>query len=217
MQRAGWPKGRMQVLGMMSGTSLDGVDAALLDTDGETIFDFGRSGCRPYAAAEVDILHAALGRWPGEPDVAAAAALSIDAHAALAADFPEAAAIGYHGQTLAHDPGGRGSHQAGPGWLLARRTGRPVVWDFRSEDLRQGAGALGSGVGRVQNPAVLRRRPAPPRQQRQRRQQAPEGKGQAVAAQPGHRGTVSATAPGPVAAVRWRNSSSSAIASRATS
>lgn len=128
----------MQILGMMSGTSLDGVDAAVLDTDGEAIFGFGRSGYRAYGGNESAVLHAALGQWPGGPDVAAAAALTEEAHAALAADFPEAEAIAFHGQTLAHDPGGRGTHQAGQGWRLARRTGRPVIWDFRSEDVRQG-------------------------------------------------------------------------------
>ncbi|HRO13466.1 MAG TPA: anhydro-N-acetylmuramic acid kinase, partial [Paracoccus sp. (in: a-proteobacteria)] len=85
-----------------------------------------------------DVLHAALGRWRGERGVAQAAVLSVATHAELARDFPEAGPIGFHGQTLAHDPRGQGTHQAGQGWELARATGRRVVWDFRTEDVRQG-------------------------------------------------------------------------------
>jgi 1,6-anhydro-N-acetylmuramate kinase len=60
------------------------------------------------------------------------------AHAELLARFGAADAVAFHGQTLAHDPGGRGTHQAGDGARLAALTGRTVVWDFRSADVAAG-------------------------------------------------------------------------------
>ncbi|WP_319824145.1 anhydro-N-acetylmuramic acid kinase [Thalassovita sp.] len=126
------------VLGTMSGTSLDGVDAAMVLTDGERILDFGDSGYRPYSAAEQAVLRAALGGWPGDPGVAEAASLVEDAHLELLRGIGGASLIGFHGQTLAHDPDGRGTHQAGDGARLAEELRIPVVWDFRSADVRMG-------------------------------------------------------------------------------
>ncbi|MDJ0826672.1 MAG: anhydro-N-acetylmuramic acid kinase [Rhodobacter sp.] len=129
--------GPVWALGAMSGTSLDGVDAALLRTDGEAVFEFGETGYRPYSDAERAVLRAALGRWPGEPGVEAAAEVVETAHAELLCRF-RADLVGVHGQTLAHDPRGRGTHQAGDGALLAEVLGVPVVWDFRMADVQLG-------------------------------------------------------------------------------
>ncbi|RBI82870.1 anhydro-N-acetylmuramic acid kinase [Rhodosalinus halophilus] len=129
--------GPVWALGAMSGTSLDGVDAALLRTDGERVLEFGRSDYREYSGPERAVLRAALGKWPGA-DLDAAARVVQHAHEVLLAEFPEAGIVGFHGQTLAHDPKGRGTHQLGCGAALARALNRPVVWDFRSADVRLG-------------------------------------------------------------------------------
>lgn len=126
------------VLGTMSGTSLDGVDAAMLRTDGVAILEFGPDAYRPYTPAEQTVIRAAFGKWPGEAGVAEAAEVVETAHAEVLARFTGAEMIGFHGQTLAHDPANRRTHQAGNGGLLAGALGLPVVWDFRSSDVAMG-------------------------------------------------------------------------------
>lgn len=131
-------EGPIWVAGAMSGTSLDGVDAALLKTDGRAILAFGEARYRPYRNAEREVIRAALGFWPGDVGVAAAAEAVETAHAAVLSRLDGAAMVGFHGQTLAHDPKGRGTHQAGDGQVLADVLGLPVVWDFRSSDVQLG-------------------------------------------------------------------------------
>ncbi|MDP4032445.1 MAG: anhydro-N-acetylmuramic acid kinase [Pseudorhodobacter sp.] len=131
-------RGAIWALGTMSGTALDGVDAALLRTDGQRLFEFGDTAYRPYTATERATIRAALGQWPGDRDVEAAAEVVETAHAELLSRFKGAEVIGFHGQTLAHAPRGRGTHQAGSGAVLAEVLRLPVVWDFRSNDVRMG-------------------------------------------------------------------------------
>ncbi|NRA99465.1 MAG: anhydro-N-acetylmuramic acid kinase [Rhodobacteraceae bacterium] len=128
----------LRVIGTMSGTSLDGVDAAVVVTDGITVFEHGETGYRPYSEREQQVLRAALGTWPNAPEAKAAAEVVETAHAELLSGFDKADAVGFHGQTLAHDPHGRGTHQAGNGALLAEVLEVPVVWDFRSADVGMG-------------------------------------------------------------------------------
>ncbi|WP_377505824.1 anhydro-N-acetylmuramic acid kinase [Octadecabacter sp. R77987] len=129
--------GTVRALGAMSGTSLDGVDVAVIDTDGHSISGFGDTGYHPYSKAERTVLHGALGQWQSQvgDDVIA---LIEDTHVTAMAGFEGVDLAGFHGQTLAHDPGGRGTHQAGDGQRIANRLGLPVVWDFRSADVRLG-------------------------------------------------------------------------------
>jgi anhydro-N-acetylmuramic acid kinase len=131
-------KGAIWALGAMSGTSLDGVDASMLLTDGHQIMGFGPSAYRPYTTAEQSTIRAAFGLWPGDPGVAAAAAVVEDAHAEVLGRFSGVDLVGFHGQTLAHDPAHGRTHQAGDGALLAQALDLPVVWDFRSADVQMG-------------------------------------------------------------------------------
>lgn len=124
-------------LGAMSGTSLDGVDAAMVLTDGHRVLEFGETGYRAYSDAERAVLRRALGRWDG-PEVAAASEIVETAHAELLAGFKGAELIGFHGQTTSHRPEAGATHQAGNGALLAEALGVPVVWDFRTTDMTLG-------------------------------------------------------------------------------
>ncbi|WP_127112259.1 anhydro-N-acetylmuramic acid kinase [Shimia sediminis] len=126
-----------RALGAMSGTSLDGVDAAVIETDGESIFQFGETGYRAYDADERAVLSAALGAWAGERAEAAASVVEA-AHIEVLRDFTDVDLVGFHGQTLAHDPRGKGTCQVGDGQVLASALDLPVVWDFRSADVQLG-------------------------------------------------------------------------------
>ena len=125
---------RLRVIGTMSGTSLDGVDAAVLETDGIDILGFGQTEFRAYAEEERSVLRAALGSWRADD----AAALVEAAHAEVLSRFEAPDLVGFHGQTLAHDPGGQGTYQAGDGAQLAETLGWPVAWDFRTADVQMG-------------------------------------------------------------------------------
>lgn len=127
----------VRAVGTMSGTSLDGIDAAELLTDGITIHGFGETSYRAYSAKEREVLRSAFGRWPGE-DTDASAELVETTHADVLSRFDSAEVVGFHGQTVAHDPGGRGTHQLGDGQILAEVLQKPVVWDFRSSDVALG-------------------------------------------------------------------------------
>ncbi|AHM04878.1 Anhydro-N-acetylmuramic acid kinase [Roseibacterium elongatum DSM 19469] len=129
---------RWRMAGAMSGTSLDGVDLAVIETDGQRIVAFGETRYRPYDARERAVLRDALGTWPGDDRAKAAARVVEAAHLEALDGLEPVEALGFHGQTLAHDPEGARTHQAGDGARLAQASGRQVIWDFRSTDMQLG-------------------------------------------------------------------------------
>ena len=152
LERLG-PGAPIWAMGMMSGTAMDGVDAAFLLTDGETIAAFGPSAFQPYALREAKSLLLGLqavggadtatlrapARWPLALRAAAATATETDARAAEALAARRAPAlIGFHGQTLAHRPAEGFTLQVGSPARLAARLGAPVAGDFRSADMAAG-------------------------------------------------------------------------------
>jgi anhydro-N-acetylmuramic acid kinase len=143
---------KLLAIGLMSGTSLDGVDAALIETDGE-------GHVRPIAFAGDDYTgdeRAAIRRAveralemksPGDDPVIATAermltARHADAVERLLADAGVAAerigVVGFHGQTIAHRPDRGWTWQIGDGAGLADRLGIPVVDQLRIADVAAG-------------------------------------------------------------------------------
>ena len=133
----------MLALGLMSGTSLDGVDAALVSTDGVTVERFGAALTKPYEPAMRERLRSVLG---GVGPVAEVEAELTAFHAQVVAELLGKAdldaqavdVVGFHGHTILHRPQCRRTWQIGDGEMLARLTGIPVVNDFRSNDVLAG-------------------------------------------------------------------------------
>lgn len=147
----------MRVLGFMTGTSLDAVDMAILETDGETISAFGPAGERKLTDATRDVMLEATKQalaWPrGAPEPATfaeAARVGAEEHFAAAEEFLAANGlawsdidlIGMHGQTVLHERPKDGvpgrTVQLGDAALLARLSGVPVAYDFRTADVAAG-------------------------------------------------------------------------------
>src|SRR5690348_15207800 len=120
-------------LGLMSGTSLDGVDVASLATDGERNIDAGPAETFPYPSGFRDRLRGALGGAGPRAEISAIEAeltrLHADAVARFREHFPQVGIelIGFHGHTILHRPEERRTWQIGDGALLARLTGTDVV------------------------------------------------------------------------------------------
>ena len=161
--------GVVRAIGLMSGTSLDGVDVALIETDGERIAALGPTGYRPYSDDERALLRAALeegvrlkDRWSRPGVLAEADDFVTRVHAEaveafLTAEHIDRAAVsivGFHGQTVLHRPAARLTVQIGDGAALAKRLGMAVAYDFRAADVA--AGGQGAPLVPVFHQALAR-------------------------------------------------------------
>ncbi len=144
---------RKTAIGLMSGTSMDGIDIALLHTDGENQVERGPSMAVPYEQGFRDRLKQALvqagelnDRTARPGDLAAIERNLTLRHAVAVNDFlhrnglkpGEIDVIGFHGQTVLHRPDQALTVQLGDGQLLADMTGIPVVYDIRANDMVHG-------------------------------------------------------------------------------
>lgn len=132
----------LTALGLMSGTSLDGIDAAIIETDGEGVRNTGPAATVAYDPGLRESIRSLLGS-DGDADVAHRLTLKhaevvrtlLTGNGIAAADID---VIGFHGHTILHRPQAGISRQIGDGALLARQTGIPVVDDFRGRDVAAG-------------------------------------------------------------------------------
>ena len=129
-------------VGLMSGTSLDGIDVALIKTDGVRVLPFGPWLTRRYQESLRIQIAQALGS-SGTPELSRAVALAHnDAVHALLLDAglnkSSIRVIGFHGHTLMHRPKDKLTVQSGDGGYLAELTGIDVVSNFGSKDVADG-------------------------------------------------------------------------------
>src|SRR5580704_9128123 len=143
----------MTAIGLMSGTSLDGVDIALIETDGKRVQSFGPSGYRPYTDTERGLLRQALTEAVHLPQRDARPGVLREAERAVTIAHAEAVAaftaqnrisredidiVGFHGQTVLHRPAQKMTVQIGDAAALAKAIHIPVMHDFRAADVAAG-------------------------------------------------------------------------------
>jgi len=143
----------MRAIGLMSGTSMDGIDIAVIETDGETVARFGPSAVHFYQEHEEAAIRRAMeaavslrAREERPPMIAQAEAISTVLHASAVnmfldvnnIDRASVDVVGFHGQTVLHRPAERLTVQIGNGAQLAAETRLPVVYDFRAADVAAG-------------------------------------------------------------------------------
>src|SRR5213593_3537209 len=143
---------RAVAIGLMSGTSYDGVDVALIETDGETIGRLGPTGYRPYNDQEREVVRRAIAVAVHLTDRNARPAMLPEAEE-LVTDM-HAEAVACHGQTGRHRTERGLTIQLCNGKALAGRLGIPVVYDFRAADVA--AGGHGAPMVPVFHRAMLR-------------------------------------------------------------
>ena len=162
----------MTALGLMSGTSMDGIDLAVISTDGENHVERGPSSFVAYEAAFSRRIEEALETAkdivertarPGdlerlEREITLRHAGAVER---LLLNLPEPwrkpDVIGFHGQTVLHRPGQALTVQLGDGPLLAEKTGLPVAWDMRANDMVHGG--QGAPLAPVYHAALARSLP----------------------------------------------------------
>jgi anhydro-N-acetylmuramic acid kinase len=155
----------VSALGLMSGTSMDGIDVAALLTDGEWHAVAGPALTVPYPEDFCERLRGVLGGAGPVAEITGVEAELTRLHAAAIGEFrrrhPEVRVelIGFHGHTILHRPAERRTWQLGDGALLARLAGSDVVNDFRSADVA--AGGEGAPLAPLYHAALAAGRPKP--------------------------------------------------------
>lgn len=139
-------------IGLMSGTSMDGIDVAMLRTDGISV-EAGPSFFVPYDAAFRRRLEASLETAKGidrreerpgdlaelEREITIRHVRAVEAFLGSdAGRWGKPKIVGFHGQTVLHRPHLGLTVQLGDGELLAKELGIPVVYDMRANDMRHG-------------------------------------------------------------------------------
>ncbi len=157
------------VIGVISGTSMDGIDVAVIKTDGHETVVAGPGTMAPYPVKLRKELLAFLAN-PAQAltdNLTALEEAVTDAFAAAIASFMKEQGldrsrielIGNHGQTVYHNPAKRFTRQLSLGQRMATALGIPVVDDFRSADVR--AGGQGAPLVPLYHAALASNMPRP--------------------------------------------------------